>query len=77
MVQPLARARGVHDEHHRERGPGDERGAVFLPVYRTVYRLVDPNLPPGLVDTEKRPDWFSFPGRVGLLDPIVVPPGDS
>lgn len=48
----------------------DEGGWVYLPVFKTVYRLEygqDLTQPPPL-----RRDWFTFPGQFGQLEPITV-----
>lgn len=65
----------------------DANGFVYLPTYRSVYRLTDPALPlgvdPGLHPTKltlwpqasigSDPNWFSVPdGAVGRLDDFVV-----
>jgi len=65
----------------------DTTGFVYLPTYRSVYRLTDPALPlgvdPGVHPTRltllpqpnggSDPNWFSVPdGAVGRLDDAVV-----
>lgn len=52
----------------------DEAGFVYLPVYHTIYRLLQMPQPAGY--QAKYPDlgWFDFPGRFGTLPQVVVQP---
>lgn len=69
------------------RPTSDANGFIYLPTYRSVYRLTDPALPlgvdPGLHPTRltllpqpnggSDPNWFSMPdGAVGRLDDAVL-----
>lgn len=69
------------------RPTSDANGSVYLPVYRSVYRLTDPALPlgidPGLHPTRLTllpqisngtdPNWFAVPdGAVGRLEDAVI-----
>lgn len=66
----------------------DDRGYVYLPTYRSIYRLTDPQLPlgvdPGIHPIKltflpqppqgEQPNWFAVPdGAVGLFKETVVP----
>lgn len=70
----------------------DERGMIYLPTYRSVYRLTDPALPigsdPGLHPTKltllpqpfigTEPNWFSAPdGAVGQLPEAIISLSDQ
>lgn len=48
----------------------DERGRVYLPVYKTIYRIERRS---DLVQVPPvRRDWFTFPGQFGELQPVTV-----
>lgn len=48
----------------------DETGRVYLPVFKTVYRV---ERRPDLTQVPPvRKDWFTFPGQLGALEPVTV-----
>jgi hypothetical protein len=48
-------------------------GYVYVPVYKAILRHAEPTPLPGLADAERKPQWFSFFGRVGRLPDVTVP----
>ncbi|MFW6061069.1 MAG: hypothetical protein ACODAQ_12885 [Phycisphaeraceae bacterium] len=50
----------------------DARGFIHLPVYRTIYSIVDREPPPGHRVTDLDPPVFQFPGQVGTLEAALV-----
>ena len=54
----------------------DEAGFVYLPVYHTIYRLLQMPQPVGYRARYPALAWFDFPGRFGTLPQVVVQPID-
>lgn len=54
----------------------DQQGEVFLPAYRTVYRLTARPHPTGYDADYPELKWFEAPAQVATLPPVVVRPLD-
>jgi hypothetical protein len=52
----------------------DTMGAVYLPIFHTVYRATNLPQPPGYRAQYRWDGWFQFPGRIGAPRPTVVVP---
>ena len=53
----------------------DADGKIYLPVYKTILRRVDPARPAGVTNVEEQPRWFTWAGQVGRL-PALGARGD-
>ena len=51
----------------------DAEGFVYLPVYKTILRLADPQARPGFTAVEAKPQWFTFYGNAGRLSDAAAP----
>ncbi|MEM1212042.1 MAG: hypothetical protein AAGI68_07055 [Planctomycetota bacterium] len=53
----------------------DDTGRVYMPLYRMVYRLADPDTPPGTITPQEIDrGWFAIPGgRIGRLPDHATP----
>jgi hypothetical protein len=50
----------------------DDQGQVYLPVFAdTPYRFADPNRPAATQPGTAK-GWFTFPGRVGRVEPVAI-----
>jgi hypothetical protein len=50
----------------------DDEGFIYLPVFKAILRHRTGPEVPGLADTEEKPQWFSFFGRVGRMPDLTL-----